>query len=200
MALVTAEFAWFASPGTTLEPDGRYRPNQGLQGLTVVQVRTRDRRGEEIGSPVRSVIKWIFAPFLPRSTGCEPVRSPFESTHVHRVDRTPRPVEFSTEAEFIQDQAVQLRPHAGPPPLSGTSVRGRSREAEDRWEPGPSPAGGRHEDDRGQDLTVPVSAPPTTLRPDGCFGHHPLKQLPQSVRHQTLNHRPGARLSRIQMR
>lgn len=30
----------------------------------------------ERGRPVRSVIKWIFEPFLPRSTGFGPVRSP----------------------------------------------------------------------------------------------------------------------------
>ncbi|MBB3733883.1 hypothetical protein FHR33_009836 [Nonomuraea dietziae] len=30
----------------------------------------------EIGRPARSVIKWIFEPFLPRSTGFGPVSSP----------------------------------------------------------------------------------------------------------------------------
>ncbi len=30
----------------------------------------------ETGNPVRSVIKWIFEPFLPRSTGFGPVKSP----------------------------------------------------------------------------------------------------------------------------
>jgi hypothetical protein len=29
------------------------------------------------GSPVRSVIKWIFDPYLPRPTGFGPVSSPF---------------------------------------------------------------------------------------------------------------------------
>ncbi len=44
-----------------------------------------------------------------------------------------------------------------------------------------------HEHDRGQHLPVPVPTPATTLRPHRDLRHHPLKQLPQLIRHQTLH-------------
>lgn len=67
----------------------------------------------EMGRPVRSVIKWIFEPSLPRSTGFGPVRPPFRCPHVQRVDRAPRQVHGAARAELVQDQAVELGPDSG---------------------------------------------------------------------------------------
>ncbi len=52
----------------------------------------------------RSVIKWIFDSYLPRSPGFGPVRFPFSGPHVHRVDRAARPVQFPAGAECVEDR------------------------------------------------------------------------------------------------
>jgi hypothetical protein len=80
----------------------------------------------------QSAIRWIFEPFLPRSPGFGRVRSPFQSPHVHRVDRTPRPVQVPAGAQLIQDQAVQLGADPGPAPLAKPTVSVRPRRAERR--------------------------------------------------------------------
>lgn len=115
------------------------------------------------GRPVRSVIRWIFEPYLPRSTGFGPVRSPFSGPHVHRVDRAPRPVQVAAGAEFVQDQAVELGPYPGLRPLGEPAVGCRSGRPERRLRQLlPRAARGRHEHDRGQDLAVAVATPTAT--------------------------------------
>lgn len=101
----------------------------------------------EMGGPVRSVIKWIFDPSLPRSTGFGPVKPPFQGPHVHRVDRAPRPVQGATSAELVQDQAVELAPHSGSAPLSEPPVSSRPGRPEDRGQLPPPAARRGHEHD-----------------------------------------------------
>jgi hypothetical protein len=76
----------------------------------------------ETGRPDRSVIKWIFNPFLPRSTGFGPVRSPFVARmfteSIAQRDQSTPPA----YAELIQEQAVKLAPHPGPGPLGKPPV------------------------------------------------------------------------------
>src|SRR5699024_11495632 len=52
VAFVSVELAWFASPAASPGPDGRYRANQRLQRLAVVQIRTRDRHGNRKPGPI----------------------------------------------------------------------------------------------------------------------------------------------------
>lgn len=100
--------------------------------------------------PVRSVIKWIFDPHLPRSTGFGPERSPFRGPHIHRVDRATGPVQLAAGAELVEDQAVELGPHSGLRPLRKTAMGRRSRRTERRsGQLLPRAARGGHEHDRG---------------------------------------------------
>lgn len=143
----------------------------------------------ERGRPVRSVIKWIFEPFLPRSAGFGPVKSPLRRAHVHRVDRAPRPVQLASGAGFVQDQAVEFAPHTGLAPLGEAAVRSRPGRAEARRQLPPRAACRGHEHYGRRHLSVPIPASAPTLRPHRSGRHHPLEQLPQRVRHQTLHHR-----------
>lgn len=142
------------------------------------------------GKPDRSVIRWIFELYLPRSTGFGPVRSPlFQGSHVHRVDRAPRPVQLAADTEFVEDQAVELGPRSGLRPLREPPVARRSGRTERRrlqlLLPGTTRRG--HDDDRGQYFPVTVPTPTTALRPRRCLRHDPLQQFPQLVRHQPFN-------------
>ncbi len=68
----------------------------------------------ERGRPVRSVIKWIFEPFLPAIYGIRTRQIPpfiarmFTESIAHETSPA-RP-----GAEFVQHQAVELAPDAGP--------------------------------------------------------------------------------------
>ena len=124
VTFVAVELAGFASPAASPGLDGRYHTNQRLQ-----QVRTRDRHPGPIGDQVdRGAL------LAPDRQDSDPSDPPFESTHVDRVDRAPRPVQLTPGTEFAQDQTVQLRPHAGPTPLGETPMCGRPGGAEHRWE------------------------------------------------------------------
>lgn len=92
------------------------------------------------------------------------------------------------EGEVLYHDAVELRPDPGGGPLGEAPVRGRSRRAEDRRQLPPGAARRGHEDDRREDLAVPVPAPASALRPGRSRWHHPLEQFPQFVRHHALNH------------
>ncbi len=76
VALVAVQLDRFAPLGSAAWADRRNRCHQGEQGLAVGGV------GSEVATArsrlARSAIRWIFAPFLPRSTGLGPVRFPFE--------------------------------------------------------------------------------------------------------------------------
>lgn len=147
------------------------------------------------GSPVRSVIKWIFEPYLPRSTGFGPVRPPFQGSHVHRVDRAARPVQFTPGAEFVEDQPMEPRPHPGFRPLGESPMsRGSRRSERGGRQLLPCAARGGHEHDRSQDLPVTVPAPAASLRSTRRLRHHALEQLPQLIRHQPLNDPHAGRL------
>jgi hypothetical protein len=49
----------------------------------------------------------------------------FRRPYVHRVDRTSRPVQLASGAEFVQDQAVQLGPDPGLGPLGEPAMSRR---------------------------------------------------------------------------
>ncbi len=143
VALVSMELggpssAWPA-PGT----DGRYAPYQGsspwLSCVFAAEIPI------ESGRPVRSVIKWIFEPFLPRSTGFGPVKSPLSSracspsrwrtaTSPARLWRRARP-----------GPGGEVCPHTGPAPLGKAAVRGRPGRAEARRQLPPCTACRGHE-------------------------------------------------------
>src|SRR5699024_1659689 len=74
VAFVSVELAWFGWPAASPGPDGGIARISGCNAW--LSCRFAPEIAMEIGSPVRSVIKWILAPFLPRSTGLGPVRSP----------------------------------------------------------------------------------------------------------------------------
>jgi len=135
-----------------------------------VGVGPRDR--PDRGSPARSVIRWIFDPFLPRSTGFGPVRSPLRGPACSPSRSRTATRQLTAGTELLQDQAVELRPDPSPGPLGERPVRGGSGGTEHRRELGPGAAAGGHENDRGQHLAVAVSAPATALGTCGLPGRH----------------------------
>ncbi|GAA1110788.1 hypothetical protein [Nocardiopsis metallicus] len=94
---------------------------KGLQGLAVMQVRPLVPMAES--APGRSVIKWIFGLFLPRSTEFELVRSFFEGVHVDQAGGAPSPVQFAVGTEFVQGLAVRLGLDRFQCPLGETLIR-----------------------------------------------------------------------------
>ncbi len=103
------------------------------------------------------------------------------STTLTRARQRGRPVQVSARAEFVEDEAVERRPEPSGGPFGEAAVRGRPRRAEDRRRLPPGAAGRGHEDDRRADLSVPVPAPASALRPGRSRWYHPLEQFPQPV-------------------
>lgn len=66
VTLVAVELARLAPAWTAAGADGRDAAHERLRGL--VSWRLAPEISTDRGSLVRSVIKWIFHPFLPRST------------------------------------------------------------------------------------------------------------------------------------
>jgi hypothetical protein len=76
------------------------------------------------GIPRRSTSRWYLAPGLPRSTGLGPVSAPTLGAHAHAVQARPRPVELAFAAELVEQQVVELLPHAGALPVVQASPAG----------------------------------------------------------------------------
>lgn len=74
-------------------------------------------------TPGRSVIRWIFDLFLPRSAEFGLVRSFFEGVYVDQAGGTPSPVQFAVGTEFVQGLAVRLGPDRVQRPLGETLIR-----------------------------------------------------------------------------
>lgn len=74
VALVGVQLGGLASAWAAAGAYRRDPADQRLQGW--LSWRLAPDMPTEMGKPVRSVIRWIFEPFLPRSTGFGPVRSP----------------------------------------------------------------------------------------------------------------------------
>lgn len=140
----------------------------------------------ERGRPVRSVIKWIFEPFLPRSTGFGPVRSPLSPPACSPSRSRSATSQLAAGTELVQHRAVELAPDPGPAPLGEPPVRGRPGRAEARRQLAPRAAGRGHEHDGRQHLPVPIPASAPALGAYRSSRNHPLEQLTQPVRHQTL--------------
>jgi hypothetical protein len=128
--------------------------------------------------------------------------SPFRGPHVHRIDRAPRPVQVSGRAQFVvsgraqfvQGQAVGLGLHPGLAPLGEPPVGRRPGRSEWRRQLRPRAPRRGHEDDRRQNLAVPVTSPTAALWPHRGRRHHPLEQLPRLIRRKTLHDRHERRL------
>jgi hypothetical protein len=89
---------------------------------------------------------------------------------------------------------MQFRPDSKSAPLHEPAVSRGPGWPEHGRDLRPRTPGRGHEDNRRQHLTVPMTAPTTTLRPSRRLWHHPLKQLPQSIRDQTLSQQHSTRL------
>ncbi|RUP65557.1 hypothetical protein SSPNP10_24940 [Streptomyces sp. NP10] len=184
VALVGVELGGLAPPRAAARPDRRYALHERDQGLAVVDVGAgdSDRQGQTGPLGDQMDLRPVLAPVDRVSDPSGPL---FQSPHAHRVDRTPGPVQVTARAEFVEDQAVQLGPHPGFRPLGEPAVS-RSPRRTERCGGNLLPRASRcrHEHDRGQHLTVTVTAPTATLRPRRHLRHHSLKQL---LPHQTLN-------------
>ncbi len=141
----------------------------------------------DMSRPDRRAIRRFFELTCPGQQE-DPSGPLLQSPYVHRVDRAPRPVRLTTSAELVEGQVVELGPHPGLRPLREPPVSRRTGQTERRRRqllPGTTRR--CHEDDRGQHLPVPTPASTTALRPRRHLRHHPLEQLPQHVRHKSLN-------------
>jgi hypothetical protein len=93
------------------------------------------------GNPFRSVMRWIFDPALPRSVGFGPVCGPlFCGPQADGVDGRPRPVQLSTCAEFVEDDAMKPGSYAGSAPLGEATVDRLPARTEHRGELAPGAA------------------------------------------------------------
>ena len=89
---------------------------------------------------------------------------------------------------------MQFRPDPLAAPLHEPAVsRGPGRPKHGR-DLRPRAPGRGHEHNGRQHLTVPMTTPTTTLRPSRRLRHHPLEQLPQPIRDQTLSQQHSTRL------
>ena len=74
VALVAVQFGGATSTWSTARADRWDAAHQGFQGWP--PCRLAPEIASEMGRPVRSQIRWISDPFLPRSVGFGPVRCP----------------------------------------------------------------------------------------------------------------------------
>ncbi len=102
-----------------------------------------------IRHPARSVIKWAFEAFSPRSTGFGPAGSPFQSPRVHRVDRAARSVRATARPRLVGDGRCGSAQDLGGAPPGEAPVCGRPRRSGDRLHLPPGAARRCREDDRG---------------------------------------------------
>jgi hypothetical protein len=94
-----------------------------------------------MGGPLRSVIRWIFDPFLPWSVGFGPVRGLFCGSEAGGVDGAPRPVGLTTGAGLVQDDPVEPGPDPVLAPPGETPVVRRPGRAEHRGQLPPGAPG-----------------------------------------------------------
>ncbi len=147
------------------------------------------------GRPVRSVIKWTFDPYLPRSIAFGPVRPPSSRPACSPSRSRSGTSQAHRGRRLVEDQAVEPGPDPDLRPFGEAPVSRRSRRPERSGRqllPGAARHG--HEQDRSQHFAVIVPAPTTSLRPGRRFRHHSLEQLPQPVRHQPLKDSHAGRL------
>ena len=145
-----------------------------------------DKRLEPAGEVV---LMWIFDPFLPRSTGFGPVRSPLwppaalTESIAHR-DQSSSPREPSASSGIRYSLAhTRAALHSANRRCTvcqdAPKIGGNCRQVH---------LGGGHKDDRRQDQVWSSAPPPSTpLRPCRRGRHHPLEQLPQLIGNQSIH-------------
>jgi len=117
------------------------------------------------GMPSASDKRWIFEPFLPRSTGLGPVREPpFSPARVRREDGG-GPAQVPTGTESVEDLAVEFVEDPGASPCGDAAVRGRDADPERRRQMPPRAAAGEHVDDRDEHHPIIQGRPTAALRP-----------------------------------
>ena len=82
------------------------------------------------GVPPRSLMRWILAPGLPRSTGPGPVSSPLFGAYRERVHHRPIPSQTAGGVRSVEHRTVQHGPQSHLGPLGEPAVRGGPRHPE----------------------------------------------------------------------
>lgn len=176
-------------PGEAVRRIGGMRFTRGIRAW--LSCRLAPEMPTETGRPERSVTRWIFEPYLPRSTGFGPVRSPLSG-----------PACSPSRSRTATSPARHARPvRRGPgggawpipwpsttPKTAGGRRSGRAERRGRQLLPGATRR--CHEHDRGQHLPVTVPPPATTLRPRRRLRHHPLEdeltEVSFSIRHAAV--------------
>ena len=187
VALVAVELGGPAPAGPAAGADRRDAPHERLRPwlscMLAPEMPTRQGQTGPFGDQVD------LRPYLPRSTGFGPVRSPFSgpACSPSRSRSGTSPVRRGRRARPGPGGGACAHTRALRP-LGETPVGGRARTARTtRRQLLPRAARRGHEHDRGQHLPVTVPPPAAALRPRRRLRHHPLEQLPQLIRHQPLN-------------
>src|SRR3712207_4771722 len=142
----------------------------------------------ERGMPSRSTTMWRFEPDLPLSVGFLPVFWPPGGGYARRVQRRPLPVDLVSLAQPIQQDSMQLFPHACLVPFLETTPAGHARAASHLLgQHLPRDAALQEEQYAGEGRPV-VDAGPAALGLGWLFREQRLDHFPHLIGNEFLSH------------